>query len=563
MNTQALPGHPVVGRRFLDWFVLLGFCGSVGAVPALPTIPPGIFNVANYGAVGDSVTTNTAAIQAAIDALNAAGGGTLEVPPGAFLSGPLRLDSHTRFQLDAGATLLLLPYGSYPGKKRPPSFITVRNRAHDIEFCGPGTIDGQGAPWWAAHLDERHRPYEIHLENCRRVFIHDWNSRNPPMKHIVIDGAAEDITVQNVTNTAPYPSPNTDGINLQGMHCLVQNSTFRGGDDNIAIGRGSGSGTDILITNCAFGTGHGMSLGSITTAGISNVTVVDCTFSGTDFGIRLKSGPDRGGLVRNITYRNISMTNVATAIAIYSYYKEKGPNHISPAQAARFKALPVARKTPIWRDIVISNVTATGSVLAGIIWGRPEMLVSNVTLEQVSITAEKTFNIYNARGIHLVDSSITVSNGSSLSFYNAQVDIRNRGPRTNQVLLDGLSGGNSLALDNARASLASANALGANPITLRASVLTDRQNLTLPGSTVLNFALGTNCSTLKVEGNLTFSGILNITAGDGFQAGTYTLFDCSGSCNAHPQFGAIPAGYECRFDTSIPSQGRLLVSRRQ
>jgi hypothetical protein len=561
MTIKTSLTFPVAAARLLGWFALLGFAGLIGAAPALPTIPPGVFKITNYGAVGDGVTTNTAAIQAAIDALDAAGGGTLEVPPGTFLSGPLRLDSNTRFQLDAGATLLLLPYGSYPGKGRPPSFITVRDRAHDLEFCGPGTLDGQGAPWWAAHLDEKRRPYEIHMKDCHRVFIHDWNSRNPPMKHIVIDGAAEDITIQNVTNTAPYPSPNTDCLNLQGTRCLVQNSTLRGGDDNIAIGRSSGPGADVLITNCIFGTGHGVSLGSITTAGISNVTVVDCTFSGTDFGIRLKAGPDRGGLVRNINYRNISMTNVATAIAVYSYYKVKGPNHITPAQAASYRAVPVVRRTPIWRDIAISNVTATGSVLAGIIWGRPEMLVSNVTLDHVRITADKTFDIYNARGIHLVDSSITVGNGNSLALYNAQVEIRNREPGSNLVSLDGLSSGNSLALEQVQASLTSANVLGANPLTLKASLLTDHQDLTLPASTVLNFALGTNRSTLTVEGNLVFNGILNITDGGGFQTGAYTLFACNGSCGGRPTLGAIPAGYHCRFDTSTPGQGRLLVAR--
>ena len=100
----------------------------------------------------------------------------------------------------------------------------------------------------------------------------------------------------------------------------------------------SGSGANILITNITCGTGHGISIGSITSAGISNVTVVNCTFNGTDNGIRLKADNDRGGLVQNISYLNIGMTNVGAPIVLFSYYNETGPNNITPAKAASYTA---------------------------------------------------------------------------------------------------------------------------------------------------------------------------------------------------------------------------------
>jgi len=81
--------------------------GSVA--PALPVIPGGIYNITNYGAIGDGVTTNTAAMQAAIDAAGAAGGGTVEVPAGIFLSGPIRLTNRINLAVDGGATLRMLP----------------------------------------------------------------------------------------------------------------------------------------------------------------------------------------------------------------------------------------------------------------------------------------------------------------------------------------------------------------------------------------------------------------------------------------------------------------------
>src|SRR5580765_2667752 len=103
--------------------IALAFCliwltppGRTFGAPALPSIPAGVFYVTNYGAIGDGIVTNSSAIQAALDAAGAAGGGTVEVTaPGIFLCGPLAMHSHTRFQIDAGATLRLLSYGKYPG----------------------------------------------------------------------------------------------------------------------------------------------------------------------------------------------------------------------------------------------------------------------------------------------------------------------------------------------------------------------------------------------------------------------------------------------------------------
>ena len=243
------------------------------AAPLLPTIPPGVFCISNYGAFGDGIVTNTAAIQATLDAANAAGGGTVEVPaPGTFLSGPLIMHARTRFQIDAGATLRLLPYGQYPGTNiysQTTAFIELDRYGSDFEFCGPGLLDGQGQPWWTADLDESARPYELHMRDVSRVYIHDWNSTNPPMKHIVMDGDNYDITVRNATNSSPdmSPSQNTDCLNLLGTRCLVQDCAFRGCDDNIAMGRSSGACVDILITNITCGTGHGISFGSLLPAG--------------------------------------------------------------------------------------------------------------------------------------------------------------------------------------------------------------------------------------------------------------------------------------------------------
>src|SRR5690242_12162838 len=96
--------------------------------PELPKIPSSIFNVKQYGAVGDEIATNTAAIQAAIEAATKAGGGIVEVPAGVYLSGPIHLASQINLRVDDGATLRMLPIEKYPGGTTDPeNFISGSN----------------------------------------------------------------------------------------------------------------------------------------------------------------------------------------------------------------------------------------------------------------------------------------------------------------------------------------------------------------------------------------------------------------------------------------------------
>src|SRR5438309_1712196 len=96
-------------------FTLISLTQALALPPTLPTIPPGSTNILNFGAVGDGVTTNTTAIQNAINSASSAGIGTVEVPAGTFLCGPLTLANSLNLQLDAGALLLMLPFSKYPG----------------------------------------------------------------------------------------------------------------------------------------------------------------------------------------------------------------------------------------------------------------------------------------------------------------------------------------------------------------------------------------------------------------------------------------------------------------
>ena len=542
-------------------------------------IPAGTTNITSFGAVGDGVTTNTTAIQNAINAASAAGIGTVQIPPGIFLSGPFSLKNNLNLELEEGAVLRMLPYTKYPGGAVNPSDFIIGSSLHDVQISGLGAIDGQGLPWWKVSETNSaaNRPAMVSLSACTRVLIQDATFSNSPSPHLVLKGRAGNVTVQRViirapsSSAQPNPSHNTDAIDLAQTNCLIQDCDISVGDDNLAVGSSASASADILVTNCVFGAGHGVSIGSFTAGGVSNLTVVNCSFANTDQGIRIKSDRDRGGVVQNLVYQNLTMTNVQYPILIYCSYTNtismyKSVNNLTPAIAATYPPAPVTGRTPIYRNILISNVTATAQSgrMAGLIWGLPEMLITNVILANVSITGSKTFGVYYVQGCQWLDSQVNVPGTvKAVSFYNAQLTFSNSVPSTNLVTLNGVSTngiGNGLALYNARATLQATNALAASPgLNLSGSIFTVSNHLNLPASTPISFALGTNPTTLAVSSNLTLNSTLDIKTGSGFGNGTYTLFTYGGALSGQPLLGTTPAGYTCTLDTNIPKQVNLQV----
>ena len=423
----------------LALIALLGESVGAAVVPALPTIPEKIFSVTNYGAVGDGVATNTTAVQAAINAASAAGGGVVEIPKGIYLCGPIQLASKINLHLAAGALLRMLPMGKYPvGAGRSANFISG-DALHDVAITGTGAVDGQGAAWWplAKTSKDVMRPKMITPSNCERLLIEGITLSNSPMFHIAIGGKCSDVTVRGVPIRAPAsddpvcPSHNTDACDVKGRNILIQDCDVSVGDDNFTCG---GDTSDVLITNCTYGFGHGVSIGSPTHGGVSNITVVNCTFNNTESGIRVKTDRDRGGYVHDLAYLNLRMTNVGCPILIYAAYMAKereyrNLNNLTPTIAASYPAAPVAERTPVYRNITFSNITATvqSGRRAGLIWGLPEMAVTNVLLQNVNITADKPFGVFNAQGVRLVNSKILTPDGvNKLSCTNAQIEIQLR-----------------------------------------------------------------------------------------------------------------------------------------
>jgi len=396
-----------------------------------------IFDVREFGAKGDGKTQDTMAIQQALDAAGKVGGGVVRLKPGTYLSQPIYLRDKTTLQLDAGAKLLATDEPAHFDDPRKPqsrvAFVNGKDLSQ-VAITGSGIIDGAGERWWKPVVEGKRlarakgetfaetvrRPRLIILSGCRDVRIEGVTIQNSPTFHLV-PSECENVLITNVTFRAPDEAPNTDAIDPSACkNVRIIGCTIGVGDDNIAIKSGrkvagrEAAVENVWVERCTFLHGHGMSIGSETLGGVKNLVVTNCTFNGTTSGIRIKSGRGRGGLVENLIYTDITMTNVDYPIYLTSYY---------PKVPAEDAAQPVAADSPVYRNIVIRNVTAHSAKTAGMIVGLPELPIEKVTLENVRVTAPTGLTFRNARGIKLQNSSVMPAKGAPFILEaNTEVD---------------------------------------------------------------------------------------------------------------------------------------------
>ena len=382
--------------------------------PALPKIPDRTFALTDYGAVGDGRTLNTAAFKKALAAVASAGGGRLIVPAGVFRTAPFALVSNLELHLAAGAVIQAPDTFAALGLPDPASFksqaeanavyrvpepLITGSKLHDVALTGPGTIDGSGAHWWA--WSERaarnaaktgspgrivyRRPHLVVITGCERLLVTDLTFTNSSMFHLVPKNVT-DLTIARVKVRAPWDgsAPNTDAIDPGPVtRAWIHHCDIDTGDDNIVIKSG---GTDILIEDNVIKHGHGISIGSETTTGVHTMLVRRCTFDGTDNGIRIKSMRGAGGLVENVRYTDITMKHVANAIILQlDYVDNNRPD---------FKGDPT--KIPAIKNIQLDHLTIEGSRTAGLIHGLPDSPITNITLSDITLTAEIDFEIKDA-----------------------------------------------------------------------------------------------------------------------------------------------------------------------
>jgi polygalacturonase len=379
--------------------------------PALPVIPDRSFTLMDFGAVGDGRTMNTDAFRKAVSAVQSAGGGRLVVPRGVFRTGPFKLCSQIDLHLEAGAIIVAPDTFEALGIPNPSNFksqaeadavyrvpepLISGRKLHDVAITGPGTIDGSGRHWWEwsqrAARDGANkqpgrvvyrRPNLIVINGCQRLRVADVTLTNSSMFHLVPRNVT-DLTIERVKVRAPSDSPNTDAIDPgPGTNFWIHDCDIDTGDDDIVIKQG---GSNILIENNTIRHGHGISIGSETTLGVHDMLVRNCTFDGTNNGLRIKSMRGAGGLVENIRYTDIKMTNVQNAIVLQlDYHDNNRPN---------FKGDP--SKIPTIRNIRFDHITIERAHRAGIIHGLPDSIITGITFSDITLTAERDFEIRDA-----------------------------------------------------------------------------------------------------------------------------------------------------------------------
>ncbi|XP_076946807.1 polygalacturonase At1g48100-like [Bidens hawaiensis] len=287
------------------------------------------FNILCFGAKANGVSDDSKKLVAAWNAACKVDGGILQIPSNhRFLIKPVTLQgpcmSHVVIQID-GTLLAPSKVGSW-SKSNLYQWINIK-WVQNITIQGSGTIDGQGCNWWAP-MGSKHtfdiKPTALRFYASEDVLVRDIMIKNSPQVHLKFDNS-RGVKVNNVSILAPGNSPNTDGIHLQNTRDVeIMHSNIGTGDDCLSIQTGC---CNVHIHHINCGPGHGISIGGLgkdkSVACVSDILVENSNIENTLYGARIKTWQGGIGLVKNITFSNIQVTNVNSPIVINQYYCDK------------------------------------------------------------------------------------------------------------------------------------------------------------------------------------------------------------------------------------------------
>lgn len=326
-----------------------------------------------------------------------------------------------------------------------------------------GAISKEKTAEYFAGIKDFLRPNLLVLTSCKRILLEGVTFQNSPAWNLH-PLMSEDITIRNVYAKNPWYAQNGDGLDLESCkNVLVEGSTFDVGDDGICIksgrdeeGRKRAMPTEnVIIRNSTVYHAHGgFVIGSEMSGGARNIFVSDCTFIGTDIGLRFKTTRGRGGVVENIHARNINMKDIAgEAILFDMYYAAIDPIALNgeKREAPKTELLPVTAGTPVFRKFYISNVVCDGASKAVFVRGLPEMSISDIYLDNLTIKATEGIDIQEAKNIQISNTHLNVKNtlpliyvqnGKSIGlknigYTNADLLLRINGDKNQGITLSG------------------------------------------------------------------------------------------------------------------------------
>lgn len=397
---------------------LIGLAGAGIALPWSLTSQAAaaagrIYDVRDFGARGDGKVKDTTPIQSTIDAAFTAGGGTVYLGPGDYLTGGIVLKSNVTLYLDSGATLRgsanLADYKPQPGPN-PHSDANVHHLifardAVNIALCGLGRVDGQGRAFWIPSSRVQ-TPADFWKESVSNTFRPaGHNARPSPMlefvncKNLRIEGVTiansagwtmrpiecESVFIHNLRVRNPIDGPNTDGMDVTCCrNVFIENCDISTGDDALCIKSESPYGGEpsptknITITNCILtGCCNGFKMGTATRGAFQNITFTNSVIYNEDVPLnhRIISGVAiemvDGGSVEGILISNIRMQNTRTPIFVRLGNRSGNP--------------PGGPEPGSLQGVMIDGIYATGAILTSSVTGLPGHHVEDVTLSNIRI----------------------------------------------------------------------------------------------------------------------------------------------------------------------------------
>jgi exo-poly-alpha-galacturonosidase len=381
------------------------------------------YDITDFGALADTSVVNTEVIQAVIDQCAAEGGGTVVVPAGVFRSGALFFRQGVNLHIKQGGVMKgTVNEDDYPivdtrweGIERRwiSAFINAFG-LNGFKITGEGTIDGSGDEW-LKYRDwrdlEAGRPRLIAVQNCKDVLLSGVSLKNQACWGLFVL-YSEDVVIKDLTIRAAHNIPMSDGMDIDSStDVYISDCDIDVNDDCIAIKSGKDEdglrvnrpSRDIVVEKCIFRYGHGgVSMGSEMSGGIHDVEIRDCVMEADNWApIRFKSQPSRGGVVENITYRDLVLKDTRQAFEFNMEWRMRPP------------LKPPSDPLPVVRNVQIINVSGTVAKV-GLMHGLPESPIQNVSFTNCHIQAKEGFILENVEGLDLSGLHINVEEGEPI-----------------------------------------------------------------------------------------------------------------------------------------------------
>jgi len=300
----------------------------------------------------------------------------------------------------------------------------------------PGAISPDKTAAFYDSVKDFLRPNLLFLSNCKNILLEGVTFQNSPAwcLHPMI---CENIVVRNINVKNPSYAQNGDGIDIESCKNVnIENSVFDVGDDALCMksgrdeaGRKRNKPTEnVTIKNCVVYASHGgFVIGSEMSGGVKNVNVENCTFIGTDIGLRFKTTRGRGGVVENINVKNIFMKDiVGEAILFDMYYaaKDPVPQPGEKREVPKIEMKPFDETTPVFKNFNISNVFCDGAEKAIFVRGLPESHINNIKLSNIFIKSKI---------------GIVLQEASAISFNHVEVISKETNPCVEIINADNLT----------------------------------------------------------------------------------------------------------------------------